>query len=79
MNGFTIQSICVYKFNKTSYLDCTPIFIVRSFNNSANDDFQLEGNYLYMVKKNKLQIGCFARRIFKANVTTIRAAVRMYF
>jgi len=79
MNGFTIQSICVYNFNKKSYLDCTPVFIVNKFSDASHNDFRLEGNYLYMVKKNRLQVGCFARKIFKAHVTTIRASVRMYF
>ncbi len=79
LNGFIIQSICVYNFNKKSYLDCTPAFIKNSYTNAGNDDFQVEGNYLYMVKKNKLQIGCFIRRIFRGNTTTIRTSVRLYF
>ena len=78
LNGYIIQSICVYKFKK-SYLDCTPIFIKNSYSNNGNDDFVLEGNYLYMIKPNKMQIGCFARRYFRGNSTTLRAAWRIYF
>jgi len=78
LNGYIIQSICVYKFKK-SYLDCTPIFIKNSYSNNGNDDFVLEGNYLYMIKPNKMQIGCFARRYFRGNSTTLRAALRIYF
>jgi hypothetical protein len=78
-DGYMIQSICVYKIDKKSYLDCTPIFMKNSYTNSGKDDFILEGNYLYMVKQNKMQAGCFVRRIFHGNVTTIRAAVRLYF
>lgn len=79
LNGYIIQSICVYKINKNSYLDFTPIFMKTSYSNAGKDDFVLEGNYLYMVKQNKLQVGCFARRYFYGNTTTIRAAMRMYF
>ncbi|MEP6949908.1 MAG: hypothetical protein ABI863_11560 [Ginsengibacter sp.] len=79
LNGYIIQSICVYNINKNSYLDCTPIFMKNSYSNSGKDDFVVEGNYLYMVKQNKIQIGCFARRYFLGNSTTIRAAMRIYF
>ena len=78
-NGYIIQSICVYKIDKKSYLDCTPIFLKNSYTNAGNDDFMLEGNYLYMVKQNKMQVGCFFRRIFHGNTTTIRAGIRLYF
>jgi len=79
LNGYIIQSICVYKINKNSYVDCTPIFMKNSYSNAGKDDFVVEGNYLYMVKQNKMQIGCFARRYFYGNSTTIRAAMRIYF
>ena len=36
-------------------------------------------SYLYMIKPNKMQIGCFARRYFHGNSTTLRAALRLYF
>ena len=78
LNGYIIQSICVYKFKK-SYLDCTPIFMKNSYSNSGKDDFVMEGNYLCMIKPNKMQIGCFARRYFHGNSTTLRAALRIYF
>jgi hypothetical protein len=78
LSGYIIQSICVYKFKK-SYLDCTPIFMKNSYSNTGKDDFVLEGNYLYMVKPNKMQVGCFARRYFHGNSTTLRAAWRIYF
>jgi hypothetical protein len=79
LNGFIIQSICVYNINKKSYLDFTPIFMKNSYSNAGKDDLVLEGNYLYMVKRNKVQIGCFARRYFRGNSTTIRANMRVYF
>ena len=79
LHGYIIQSICVYKMNVHSYMDCTPIFIKNSYSNSGKDDFVLEGNYNYMVKQNKLQVGCFARRYFLGNSTTIRASMRVYF
>ncbi|MEO6329689.1 MAG: hypothetical protein ABIO55_12185 [Ginsengibacter sp.] len=79
LNGYIIQSICVYKINKKSYLDCTPIFIKNSYSNAGKDDFVAEGNYLYMVKQNKIQVGCFARRYFKGNTTTLRVNMRVYF
>ena len=50
-----------------------------SYSNAGKDDFVLEGNYLHMVKENKMQIGCFARRYFYGNATTVRVSVRMYF
>jgi hypothetical protein len=78
LSGYIVQSICVYKFRK-SYLDCTPIFMKNSYSNSGKDDFVLEGNYLYMVKANKMQVGCFARRYFHGNSTTLRASWRIYF
>ena len=78
LNGYIIQSICVYKFKK-SYLDCTPIFMKNSYSNQGRDDFVVEGNYLYMVKPNRIQVGCFARRYFLGNSTTLRAAMRIYF
>jgi hypothetical protein len=78
-DGYMIQSICVYKIDKKSYLDCTPIFMKNSYTNSGKDDFVIEGNYLYMVKQNKMQVGCFARRYFHGNVTTVRASMRLYF
>ena len=78
LSGYIIQSICVYKFRK-SYLDCTPIFMKNSYSNSGKDDFVLEGNYLYMIKPNKMQVGFFARRYFLGNSTTLRAAWRIYF
>ena len=78
LSGYMIQSICVYKFRK-SYLDCTPIFMKNSYSNSGKDDFVLEGNYLYMIKPNKMQLGFFARRYFLGNSTTLRAAWRIYF
>jgi hypothetical protein len=77
LNGYMVQSICVYKFKK-SYLDCTPIFMKNSYSNRGKDDFVVEGNYLYMIKPNKMQIGCFARRYFHGNSTTLRAALRIY-
>jgi len=79
LHGYIIQSICVYKFNKKSYLDFTPIFIKNSYSNSGKNDFVMEGNYLYMVKRNKIQVGCFARRYFRGDATTLRAAMRIYF
>ena len=79
LNGYIVQSICVFRFSKKSYVDCTPIFIKNSYTNAGQDDFILEGNYLYMVKQNKMQVGCFVRRIFEGNVTTVRAAMRLYF
>ena len=79
LNGYTIQCICVYKFNKKSYMDCTPTFMKSSYSNNGKNDFVLEGNYLYMVKQNKMQVGCFARRYFYGNATTLRAAMRIYF
>jgi hypothetical protein len=78
LNGYMIQSICVYKFKK-SYVDCTPIFMKNSYSNGGKDDFVLESNYLYMVKPNKMQIGSFVRRYFYGNSTTIRLAMRVYF
>jgi hypothetical protein len=78
LNGYMIQSICVYKFRK-SYLDCTPIFMKNSYSNAGHDDFVVEGNYLYMIKPNRMQVGCFARRYFHGNSTTLRAALRLYF
>lgn len=51
LHGFIIQSICVYNFSEKSYLDCTPAFFKNSYTNAGKDDFQIEGNYLYMVKK----------------------------
>jgi hypothetical protein len=78
LNGYMLQSICVYKF-KNSYVDCTPIFMKNSYSNGGKDDFVLEGNYLYMVKPNKIQIGSFVRRYFHGNSTTIRLAMRIYF
>ncbi|HXL54854.1 MAG TPA: hypothetical protein VN958_01270, partial [Chitinophagaceae bacterium] len=78
LNGFIMQFVCVYKFSKKNYLDCTPYFIKNSYTNAGKDDFQVESNYLYMVKKNKLQVGGFVRRIFRGNVTTVRASVRLY-
>ena len=79
LNGYIIQSICVYKIDKNSYVDCTPIFMKNSYSNAGKDDLVVEGNYLYMVKQNKMQVGCFARRYFYGNATTIRAAMRIYF
>ncbi len=78
LNGYMIQSICVYKF-KNSYVDCTPIFMKNSYSNGGKDDFVIESNYLYMVKPNKMQIGSFIRRYFHGNSTTIRLAMRIYF
>ena len=79
LHGYIIQSICVYKINKKSYFDCTPIFMKNSYSNAGKDDFVVEGNYLYMVKQNKMQVGCSARRYFLGNTTTIRASLRVYF
>jgi hypothetical protein len=79
LHGYIIQSICVYNFSKKSYMDCTPIFMKNSYSNSGKDDFVVEGNYLYMVKKNKIQVGGFARRYFLGKTTTIRANMRVYF
>ncbi|MEO8765605.1 MAG: hypothetical protein ABI416_15000 [Ginsengibacter sp.] len=79
LHGYIVQSICVYKIDKNSYIDCTPIFMKNSYSNAGKDDFVVEGNYLYMVKQNKIQVGCFARRYFLGNSTTIRAAMRIYF
>ena len=79
LNGYIIQSICVYRIDKSSYVDCTPIFMKNSYSNAGKDDFVIEGNYLYMIKQNKMQVGCFARRYFYGNATTVRVSVRMYF
>ncbi|HMG67122.1 MAG TPA: hypothetical protein VK588_05520 [Chitinophagaceae bacterium] len=78
-NGYIVQSVLVYRFNKKSYLDCTPGFMKNSYTNNGRNDVVLEGNYLYMVKKNKIQIGCFARRYFYGRNTTLRASIRIYF
>jgi len=79
LNGYIIQSVCVFKIDKKSYLDWTPIFIKNSYSNAGKNDFVMEGNYLYMVKENKMQIGCFARKYFRGKSTTIRASMRLYF
>jgi len=79
LHGYIIQSISVYNINKNSYIDFTPIFMKNSYSNAGKDDFVLEGNYLYMVKRNKIQVGCFARRYFLGNTTTVRANMRIYF
>jgi hypothetical protein len=79
LNGYIIQTICVYNIDKKSYLDFTPIFMKNSYSNQGQNDIVLEGNYLYMIKKNKLQVGGFARRYFRGNSTTIRANMRIYF
>jgi hypothetical protein len=77
LNGYMIQSICVYKFNN-SYVDCTPVFMKNSYSNGGKDDFVIESNYLYMVKPNKMQIGSFMRRYFYGNSPTVRLAMRIY-
>lgn len=77
--GYMFQTILVYRFNKRSYLDCTPIFMKNSYTNSGHDDFVVESNYLYMVRKNKIQVGYFLRRYFRGGSTTVRAAMRIYF
>lgn len=79
LHGYIIQSVCVFKFSRKSYLDWTPIFMKNSYSNGGKDDFVMEGNYLYMVKENKMQIGGFVRRYFRGNSTTIRASLRFYF
>jgi len=79
LNGYFIQSTFVYKFNKKTYIDCTPIFVKNSYSNGGRNDFIVEGNYLYMVKQNKMQLGCFVRRYCDGNSTTLRAAIRIYF
>ncbi len=79
LTGYMIQTSFVYKINKKNYIDCTPFFIKNSYSNAGKDDFIAEGNYLYMLKANKIQIGCFARRYFYGNTTTIRASLRYYF
>jgi len=79
LNGYQVQLICVYKFNKKSYFDCTPTFMKNSYSNAGNNDLVLEGNYLYMIKPNKMQIGGFFRRYFYGNATTVRASTRIYF
>lgn len=78
-NGYILQSNCVYKIDKKNYIDCTPIFMKNSYSNAGKDDFVVEGNYLYMLTPNKIQIGCFARRYFLGNSTTVRASLRIYF
>jgi len=79
LNGYMLQSIFVYKFNKKSYADCTPTLMKNSYSNGGKDDLVLEGNYLYMIKPNKMQIGCFFRRYFYGDATTLRASTRIYF
>lgn len=79
LNGYMLQTICVYKLSKKNYVDCTPIFIKNSYTNGGKDDFIVEGNYLYMLKSGKIQVGGFVRRFFYANATTIRASMRIYF
>ena len=36
LNGYMIQTICVYKLNKKNYVDCTPFFIKNSYSNAGN-------------------------------------------
>lgn len=79
LTGYMFQTSFVYKIDKKNYFDCTPFFIKNSYSNAGNDDFIVEGNYLYMLKPNKIQIGCFARRYFYGNSTSIRTSVRYYF
>lgn len=79
LHGYMIQCIFVYKFNKKSYLDCTPSFMKNSYSNAGKDDLVLEGNYLYMIKPNKMQVGCFFRRYLYGDATTLRASTRIYF
>jgi hypothetical protein len=79
LNGYIIQSIFVFSIDNKSYFDFTPIFMKNSYSNAGKNDFVLEGNYLYMVKQNKLQVGGFARRYFRGNSTTIRIGMRLYF
>ncbi|HEY2720393.1 MAG TPA: hypothetical protein VGI82_01625 [Chitinophagaceae bacterium] len=78
LNGYIIQSTFVYKFKK-SYIDCTPIFMKNSYSNGGRNDFVVESNFLYMLKPNKIQIGCFERRYFLGSSTTLRGALRIYF
>ena len=79
LKGYMLLSSFVYKISKKKYIDCTPFFIKNSYSNAGNDDFIVEGNYLYMLKPNKVQVGCFVRRFFYGNATSIRASVRYYF
>lgn len=78
-SGYMLESICVYKFNSKSYMECTPFFLKNSYTNNGNNDFIVEGNYSYMVKPDKMQAGFFFRRIFNGNTTTLRAFWRVYF
>ena len=64
LNGYIIQSICVYKISKSSYFDFTPIFMKNSYSNAGKDDFVLEGNYLHMVKENKMPLHLFQNLIY---------------
>ena len=79
LKGYMLLNSFVYKINKKNYIDCTPFFIKNSYSNGGKDDFITEGNYLYMIKQNKIQVGCFFRRYFYGNTTTIRASMRYYF
>lgn len=78
LHGATVQAICVYNLSASSYFDFTPAFIANNFEEAGADDFQVEANYFYMAKKNKLQIGGFIRRTFKSDVTTLRGSVRVF-
>ncbi len=79
LHGYVIQSTLVFDFSRKSYIDLTPIFMKNSYSHDGRNDFVTEGNYLYMVKKNKLQVGGFARRYWRGRSSTVRLSVRTYF
>jgi hypothetical protein len=78
LHGMSIQAICVYNFNPKNYMDFTPAFVVNNFEEAGRDDFQIESNYFYMVKKNKIQVGGFVRYRFNSESGSIRASLRVF-
>lgn len=78
LNGFSFQVYNSYVINAKNFIDFTPAYIVNNFEDAGRDVFQIEANYFYMVKPSKLQVGGFIRRIFKSDITSIRASVRLF-
>jgi hypothetical protein len=78
LNGVTFQIYNSYVINAKNFIDFTPSFIVNNFEDQGKDDFQIEGNYFYTLKPNKVQIGGFFRRVFNSDITSIRVSLRVF-
>lgn len=70
-HGFTLQMVSSFVLSDDAFLQVTPIWDAKDFNDTCEDEFILEIDTAIDIYRDKFQCGVFYRGAFKSKVHTI--------